>query len=487
MVDLNTGIISNYAASTALGAGYSGDGGPATNAQICTPEGLFCDPAGNLLICDADNNRVRKVAAGTMSTFAGQNALFGEGFPATNAEICLPANMNCDAAGNVYIADYQNNRVRKYSPSTGLLTTVAGSGIGGYDDGYSGDGGPATAANMYNPYGVAVDGAGNIYVADLNNARIRKVNTSGIITTIAGTGVSGYSGNHSAATGAELGGPAGLALDNAGNLYMADVYNNCIRKIDNAGIITTVAGNTFAGYASDNVAATATPLNTPLDVAVDANNNLYIADNGNNRIRKVDTAGIITTVAGGNTAGYSGDNGPATAAQLRGPNSIKTDAYGDIFFTDGGNQCVRMINAAGYISTIAGTTATGFSGDGGPAIAASFNGADGLAVDNAGNVYIADGNNYRVRKVQLPNLSVPVVSNLNRVAAFPNPTNGPVNIINAQGCDYLLYDEAGRQVLGGRVQSARETFDLKGRASGLYTLQVSNTLGDKKTIRIILE
>ena len=217
--------------------------------------------------------------------------------------------MAVDASGNLYIADTGNNRIRKVS-ATGIITTVAGNGSAGY----SGDGGPATSAQLDGPEGVAVDGSGNLYIADTCNNRIRKVSATGIITTVAGNGSAGYSGDGGPATSAQLSLPAGVAVDGSGNLYIADSGNNRIRKVSATGIITTVAGNGSPGYSGDGGPATSAQLNQPAGVAVDASGNLYIADSSNNRIRKVSATGIITTVAGNGFDGYSGDGGPATSA-----------------------------------------------------------------------------------------------------------------------------------------------------------------------------
>ena len=487
MINLNTGIVSAYAASGI--AGYSGDGGLAIAGEITTPEGLACDAAGNLLICDADNNRVRKViTSGIITTFAGQNGLFGEGYPATNAEMCIPTNLASDAAGNIYIADYYNNRIRKLDAATGIITTVAGSGIAGYDDGFSGDGGPATLAHIYNPIAVAVDNAGNMYIADENNQRIRVVSAAGIISTLTGDGTAAFLGNNAPALGAELNTPTGIAVDNSGNIFIADQQNNRIRVVDSFGIIRTYAGSGFAGYGGDSSAATMARLNAPSDVATDGMGNVYIADAGNNRIRKVDTAGIITTVAGTTIAGFSGDGGPAVAAQLSFPFGIKADHAGNLFIADAGNERIRKVNAFGTITTVAGSGTAGFAGDGGPAIAAQLNNPTGIAVDPSGMMYIADGNNFRIRKLDLA-LSVPDVNN-NRFAdvkVYPIPSNGKLNILDATGCHLTVYDLAGRELLRTEAISAHETMDISNLADGTYFLQLTNNMGERRVIKVTKE
>jgi hypothetical protein len=245
----------------------------------------------------------------------------GDGGPATEAMLSYPRGVAVDASGNIYIADLYNHRIRKVDTS-GIITTVAGNG----DEGYSGDGGPATEAMLDFPFGVAVDASGNIYIGDTHNYRIRKVDTSGIITTVAGNGAWGYSGDGGPATEAMLDFPCDVAVDASGNLYIGDVYNQRIRKVDTSGIINTVAGNGSWGYSGDGGPATEAQLHGPFGVTVDASGNLYIADYDNQRIRKVDTSGIITTVAGNGSRGYSGDGGPATDAMLNHPRDISCQA-----------------------------------------------------------------------------------------------------------------------------------------------------------------
>ncbi len=373
--------------------GFGGDGGPATAAQLSGPYGVALDGAGNLYIADRNNHRIRKVdAAGVISTVAGDGTygFGGDGGPAVAAQLDTPYGVAVDGAGNLYIADRLNHRIRKVD-SAGAISTVAGGGP-------IGDGGAAVAAQLYSPRGVAPDGAGNLYIADSFNNRIRKVDAAGVISTVAGAGTRGYGGDGGAATEAQLG-PRGVALDGAGNLYIADASNRRIRKVDAAGVISTVAGTGAYGFGGDGGPAVAAQLRDPSDVALDGAGNLYIADSYNHRIRKVDAAGVITTVAGDGTRGYGGDGGPAVAAQLYFPYGVAPDGMGNLYIADRDNNRIRKVDAAGVISTVAGNGTRGYSGDGGPAVGAQLNNPYGVALDGAGNLYIADLFNNRIRKV----------------------------------------------------------------------------------------
>lgn len=333
---------------------------------------------------------------GTITTVVGTGVAgySGDGGPAISARINSPRNLFVDGAGNLYIADRFNHCIRKMTPS-GIITTVAGTGVAGF----SGDGGPATAARLREPTGVVMDGAGNLYFADHFNHRIRKVDIGGIITTVAGTGVVGFSGDGGLATAARLNFPAETEVDAAGNLYIADQLNDRVRKVNTSGIITTVAGTGVAGFSGDGGPATAARLHEPIDLIFDGIGNLYVADYENQRVRKVDTGGIITTVVGTGVAGSSGDGGLATVAQLNGPIEVELDGAGNLYIVDIGNNRVRKVNTGGIITTVAGTSVAGFSGDGGLATAAQLDGPNGAAVDGSGNLYIADRDNHRIRKV----------------------------------------------------------------------------------------
>jgi uncharacterized protein (TIGR03437 family) len=380
--------VSNGVITTVAGngtGGYGGDNGPATSAQVGEPFGVAVDAAGNLYIADTVNGRIRKVSNGVITTVAGGVNVVNDNGPATGAQLNQPQGVAVDAAGNLYIAD--SNRLRKVS--NGVIATVAGGGS------VADDSGPPTASELWSPGGVAVDGAGAVYIADTSNNRVRKV-SNGVISTVAGNGKAGFSGDNGPAANAELSSPHGLAVDSAGALYIADQGNDRIRKVAN-GVITTVAGNGEFGPGGDNGPATSAQFRWPYSVAVDSAGSLYIADFGNSRIRKV-SDGVITTVAGNGTYGYSGDNGPATSAQLNGPWSVAVDPAGNLYVADYVNNRIRRISN-GVITTVAGNGAQGYSGDNGPATAAQLNDPYGVTVDAAGNLYISDSFNERIRKV----------------------------------------------------------------------------------------
>jgi uncharacterized protein (TIGR03437 family) len=330
----------------------------------------------------------------TITTVAGTGAttFAGDGGLAISAAVDHPRGVAVDAAGNIYIADVDNSRVRKVNTS-GMISTVAGTGIAGY----SGDGIAAIAASLNGPQAVAIDTQGNLIIADTQNRRIRRVDASGNITTIAGTGIEGYSGDGGLATQAMLHQAMDLAVDAGGNIYFADSTGHRVRMIATNGIITTLAGTGTAGFSGDGGAAATAQLNFPVGVAVDANNNVYIADGNNFRIRMV-SGGTITTVAGNGSEGFSGDGGAATSATLNYPYGVRVDSAGRIFIADTSNNRVRMISG-GTISTVAGTGSDGFSGDGGLAVSAMLNFPWSVALSSSGNLLIGDRVNSRVRMV----------------------------------------------------------------------------------------
>ena len=377
------------------------DNGPAIDARLDAPSSVVLDGAGNLYITDTGNHRIRKVdSSGVITTIAGtgDRRFGGDGRAAVQAQLSSPYGVAVEGAGNLYITDLGNHRVRKVD-SSGVITTIAGTG----ERGFSGDGGPAIQAQLWSPTGVVLDGTGNLFIADRANHRIRKVDFSGVITTVAGTGERGFSGDGGPAVQAQLTSPSGVAVDGASNLYIADRGNYRIRKVDSSGTITTFAGTGDRRFGGDGGLAVEASLWSPYDVATDGAGNLYIAATSHNRIRKVNSSGVISTVAGSGRRGYGGDGGPATAAPLSSPYSVAVDSGGNLYIADNLNHRIRKVDSSGTITTVAGTGSFGLGslggvgGDGSPAGDAQLRFPTDVAVDSAGNLYIADRGNHRIR------------------------------------------------------------------------------------------
>ncbi len=341
-----------------------------------------------------------RAPAQTITTIAGNGvpAFAGDNAQATAASLNGLQGVAVDTNGNVYIADTQNHRVRRVA-SNGVITTFAGTGV----QGFSGDNGPATAAQLGLPTGVTVDSAGNLYISDVGNSRVRRVAAgTGIITTVAGNGTNGFSGDNGPATAASLSNPTGTAVDGTGNLYIADYLNKRVRRVAaGTGIITTIAGNGNTGFSGDNGPATSASIYGVYSIALDNAGNLLIADTFNLRIRRVNLAsGIITTIAGNGGCCFSGDNGPATSASFSNPVGVVVDAANNVYLADVSSRVRRISAATGIITTVAGAGGSGYIGDNGPATAAQFD-AKGIALNSAGNLYIGDSSNNRVRRVAL--------------------------------------------------------------------------------------
>ena len=383
--------------------GYSGDGGPATSARLDYPTGLAIDSAGNLFIADSDNDVIREVikSTGKISTVAGNgtSGYGGDGGRATSAKLHDPYSVALDSAGDLFIADTLNHVVREVVASTKNIKTFAGKGT----PGHTGDGGPATSAELYVPEGVALDAAGNIFIADSYNNVIREVTKStGKIANFTGTGHKSYSGDGGPAALADLDTPEAVATDSAGNIFIADSNNNAVREIvKSTGKIIAIAGDGTVGYKGDGGPATSAELSYPVGVALDSAGNVFIADSGNNVIREVvKSTGKIITFAGNGTSGYSGDGGSPTSARLTAPKGVVLNAAGDLFIADSGNKVIRVVTkSTGKISTFAGNGSYGYSGDGGPAASAKMSNPTGIAMDAAGDLFIADTDNHVIREV----------------------------------------------------------------------------------------
>jgi trimeric autotransporter adhesin len=423
--------------------------------------------------------------AQTISTFAGTGGTGynGDNIQATAAEFFVPEDVAVDDSGNVYVADLLNNRIRKITAATGIITTVAGNGTAGH----SGDGGPATAAEIDEPSGVCVDTAFNIYIADYQSNKVRKVNKrTGIITTIAGTGGNGYNGDNIQATSAELSNDEDIAVDDSGNVYIMDTGNYRIRKVSKTtGIITTLAGNGVNSYSGDGGPATAAEMGHAELLVSDAIGNIYFGDEDNDRVRYINkSTGIITTVCGNGTASFSGEGGPATAAEISGPEGTTLDAAGNLYFADiGDNHALTVNKTSGIMTDAAGDGTNGFFGDGGPATNAELAAPTGIAMDKFGNLYIADQGNGRIRKVSSFTTGIPSINTITEVIIYPVPNSGSMNVQLPGGgySSIKVYDALGREVYTKLLDAAQQdrTFDLNlGNVSnGIYIMQIISQKG----------
>ena len=422
-----------------------------------------------------------------ITTYAGGGTMgLGDGGLANAAQLNLIDGIAFGRYGDLYIADGNNNRIRKVNYGTNIISTIAGNGM----PDFSGDNGLAINAQFNNPEFITIDSSGNIFISDLNNNRIRKIDfATGIVTTIVGNGTVGFSGDSGLATMASLHTPGGLAIDNNNNLYFVDIYNNRIRKVDNAGIISTYAGTGVAGYSGDNGPAIAAQIQAPRQIAVDANGNLYLGASG--RLRKIDVStSIITTLAGDGTSGYNGDEILAINAKV-GPTAVAIDKNGDIYLSDHDNNRVRKIDGAGIIHTVAGTGIGGFGGDNGLAGSAKLYFPQGIAFDTCGNLYIADEQNKRVRKVAFnPNCLPEIVKDVNTtddINLYPNPTSDHVTITGGKTInDIAVINVIGQTMMEQNANSSKIVLNVEGLQSGVYFVKVSDESGGvvmKKVIK----
>ncbi len=413
-----------------------------------------------------------------ITTVAGDGTLgfSGDGGQATVAQLSGPLGIVVDALGNYYISE-ATHRIRKVDVN-GVITTIAGTGIGGF----SGDNGPATAANLNSPVGMAFDSQGDLYFAEFDNNRIRKITMStGIITTAAGMGVNGFNGDGGPALLAQISGPTGVCFDALDNMYIADLANARVRRVDNiTGIISTVAGDGTATHTGDGGPATQAGIGNVYDVKCDQLGSLIFSEILNQYIRKVTTAtGIISTIGGNGTAAFSGDGGPATAASINEPQGIAIDAAGNIFIAELNNRRVRRIDAVtNIITTVAGNGSTVSSGDGGPATSAGLR--PGAVATSGTDLLIADFN-HRIRKVTNSAVGVEEARGTSSlVSLFPNPANETFFISGIEPNTAVQIFDVNGNVLISEVVSENESIGISGLAQGVYIV-----VADKKKIRLI--
>ncbi len=432
------------------------------------------------------NGQIITTIAGT-----GSSIFSGSSVPATSAGIPNPIGGVFDKSGNYYFADGLNSyRIRKIS-ITGIISNLAGNGVSGYSDGLT-----ATSAKLSFPTAVIIDTFGNLFISDGGNNRIRKVDAStGIISTVAGNGMGTFSGDGLPATDASIYNPQDICLDKLGNMYIADFWNNRVRKVSATGIISTIAGGGIG--LGENGPATSAQLVSPSCVAVDDSGNIYVGEESSsslsNRVRKINSAGVITTIAGNGSFTYAGDGIPATAASIS-PIKITFDTSGQLYIADDVNRRVYKIDHSGIIHLVAGNGATGFTGEGGVATAASIHYPSGVAFDPCGNLYIPDVNNRRIRKVvfnptcDLETLNTVVENIAKNISIYPNPTNNELQIDNAQpGSEYKLYDVVGAIKQQGILPQSNNTIPLNTLPPGIYLLQIADTKGARTIHKIIKE
>ena len=418
------------------------DGETAVSVRLNGPTGLAADPSGNVYFAEGSigsgsglangDFRIWRISnLGVFNTGAGNGiaSFSGDGGQAASAQLGAPGSVAVDQSGNLYIADSQNNRVRKISAS-GVITTIAGTGVAGF----SGDGASPTAAMLNGPMGVAVDQFGDVFVADTGNNRIRKVTNTGVIYTVVGNGNAGFLGDGGSAPKAALHSPQSVAVDVAGNLYIADTMNHRVRMATPTLNIQTIAGNGHPGFSGDGAAGINAQLNSPAAVALDSAGNIYIADRDNGRIRMLNTSGVINTVAGSAGANGIGDGGPAIAAQLSAPQGVAVDANGNLFLSDTGHNRIREVFSNGSIVTVAGTGACCYAGDGGPAANSRVNTPRGLAIDATGKIFVADTANNALRSIQLQNVTPTISAIVNAASQASGPVSpGEVVVIYGAG------------------------------------------------------
>ncbi|MBA3828176.1 MAG: T9SS type A sorting domain-containing protein [Taibaiella sp.] len=412
----------------------------------------------------------------------GTQGYSGDGGPATAAQLYEPYGVVLDDSGNLYICDVNNGCIRKVSPAYGgIIKTIVGTGSGGY----SGDNGLGIHAQLNGAYDVGFDHKGNVYIPDAGNSRLRKLSTNDTITTIAGTGVAGYNGDNIPAVTAKLNQPTGITLDSAGNIYIVDYLNYRIRKIDTSGIITTIAGTGIGGFSPDGSRADTAKLKGIYSLRTDKKGNLFFADNA--RIRMIDAAGFITTIAGNGTRGYGGDGGLATDAEIGG-GAIDLDSTGNLFIADDYSDRIRKVNTAGIITTVAG--GGGVIGDGGNPLSALLAVPQGVAVNNLGDIYIGAVGQSRVRLVT-NHLDVNPVSSLkDNIMIFPNPCHNNCNIqlntpLNEQA-EIVISNVNGMGISRQQLTGSKPLPITPGLPQGIYIINVT-TQYEHFTAKLIIQ
>jgi uncharacterized protein (TIGR03437 family) len=458
--------------------------GPAARAMFSGPTGIDIDPAGNVYVADRDNGRIRKISGGNVSTIAGFGPFTGDGGPATAARLNFQQGVTTDASGNLYIADNQNNRIRKVTPG-GIISTIAGNG----SIGFSPDGAVAAGGFVVNPQAVVLDPQGNVVYPEGFSNRVRRVNADGTLQTIAGTGFSGSTGDNGPATSATFNSLQIILYDSAGNLYI--VEQTRVRKVDTKGIITAFAGTGQAGNSGDGGPATSATFTAIRGIAVDPSANVYIGDNGTNLVRRVDTKGIVTTVAGNGKSGFSSAPGPGTSIPLNFVWGLAADRSGNVFISENFGLIVRKLDPGGNLTVYAGTQRVGTSGDGGSALAAAFDDIDQLYCDPAGNLYISDARAGRIRVVQAgpsPSIVVsqkgltfgavvgggaPAAQSFTIVNGGQGTLNWGVAASTASGGNWLSVTPAGgSSPAGGAGSPVQVSINPSGLAAGDYYGQV---------------
>jgi sugar lactone lactonase YvrE len=408
--------------------------------------------------------------AQVVTTLAGSGTTGSVDATGTLASFNYPYGLAVDNTGNVYVADTDNNKIRKIT-STGVVTTLAGSGLQGSVDAVG------TLASFFDPTGVAIDGYGNVYVADAGNNKIRKISPTGVVTTLAGSG--NYGSVDATGTLASFNTPYGLAVDGFENVYVADYNNNKIRKITPTGVVTTFAGSGLKD--SVDAVGTLASFNTPGGVAVDGSGNLYVVDSGNNKIRKITSSGVVTTLAG--SGAYDSIDATGTLASFFSPTGVAVDAFGNVYVADQSNSKIRKITSSGVVTTLAGSGAHGSVDAIGTL--ASFYLPSGVAVDGYGNVYVADELNSEIRKISLTVTAIENYSTTIGLSVFPNPTTGDLHITASENLQLIIYNAQGIKVMEQNLLEGSNSISLESYKPGLYIIQSTNGKSQSQQYRII--